>query len=88
MPDLTITIPSDVADRLAATFAAELEDLEAIILDNLDGERMPRLYLSDEDRTALEEVLAITAGENVPGAGGRARAAAVRLLRRVRRFQP
>lgn len=86
MPDLTITIPEADADRLASTFATDHAGVVPIVLDLLAGETLPRLYLNNEDRDALEAALAVAAGETVRGAQAKRRADGVRLLGRVRRM--
>lgn len=86
MPDLMITIQEAEADRLAETFGTDHAGVVPIVLDMLAGETLPRFYLSDEDRDALEAALAASVGEAVRGAQSRTRAAGLRALRRLRRM--
>lgn len=86
MPDLTITIPEAEADRLAQTFGTDHAGVEPIVLGILAGETLPRFYLNDEDRDALEATLAASVGETVRGGQARTRAAGLRTLRRLRRM--
>jgi hypothetical protein len=87
MPDLTITIPAELAERLASTFGAEGEDLAALVVahvGNLPAARH-RLYLSDDD---LEDMLAAVTKSIDPRQNmkPKARKGAVRLLRRLERM--
>lgn len=86
MPDLTITIPEAEADLLAQTFGTDHAGVGPIVLDMLAGEALPRLYIGEADREALEAALSVAVGEPPRGAPAKTRAATVRLLARLRRM--